>query len=111
MTSTSSRTDSRHTLGFRLAAWYAVLFVGSSTVLVVLTYVLLASSLKQRDHEIIQSTLAKYASEYEQGGLRGLQDAIQSDRVAGQHETLFVRAVGAGAQAIYFSTYPIPRTV
>jgi signal transduction histidine kinase len=92
-----------YTFGFRLAAWYAVLFAGSSVVLIALTYFLLASSLKQRDHEIIRSTLAKYASAYEQGGLSGLEDAIESDRVAGLPETLFVRAIGADAQAIYFS--------
>ncbi len=89
--------------GLRLAAWYAVLFVGSALVLFALTYVLLASSLRQRDQQIIQSTLDKYASAYEQDGLRGLNDAIRSDRVAGQHETLFVRVIGADAEAIYFS--------
>jgi signal transduction histidine kinase len=99
----SSTTDSRYTFGFRLAAWYAALFVGSSLFLIALTYVLLASSLRQRDHEIIQSTLEKYASEYEQDGLGGLNRAIQSNRIAGQHETLFVRVIGADAEAIYFS--------
>jgi signal transduction histidine kinase len=89
--------------GLRLAAWYAVLFVGSALVLFALTYVLLASSLRQRDQQIIQSTLDKYASAYEQDGLRGLNEVIRSDRVAGQHETLFVRVIGADAEAIYFS--------
>ncbi|MGE5357601.1 MAG: sensor histidine kinase [Bacteroidales bacterium] len=98
------RAATRYTFGFRLAAWYAVLFAGSSALLIGVTYFLLASSLRQRDREIIQSTLVKYAAEYEQGGLRGLQAAIQSDRIAGQPETLFVRAIGADAQAIYFSS-------
>ncbi len=93
----------RAAFGFRLAAWYAVLFVGSSFVLVALTYLLLASSLRQRDREIIQTTLERYASAYVLGGLTGLEDAIRSDRAAGQHETLFVRAIGADAQAVYFS--------
>jgi signal transduction histidine kinase len=103
MSSSTPPSDSRYPFGFRLAAWYAVLFVGSSFVLIALTSVLLASSLGQRDHQVIQSTLEKYASAYEQDGLRGLNEAIRSDRVAGQHETLFVRAVGADAEAIYFS--------
>ncbi len=93
----------RTAFGFKLAAWYAALFVGSSVVLIALTYVLLASSLRQRDREIIGNTLARYAAAYEQDGLRGLNDAIRTDREAGQHETLFVRAVGADAEAIYFS--------
>ncbi len=95
---------SSYTFGFRLAAWYALIFVASSLLVIGLTYFLLASSLRQRDHEIIQSTLDKYASAYLQDGLNGLGDAIQSDRGAGQHETLFVRAIGANAQAIYFSS-------
>jgi signal transduction histidine kinase len=100
MSSSSSRAAP---FGLRLAAWYAILFVGSALVLFALTYVLLASSLRQRDQQIIQSTLDKYAAAYEQDGLRGLDEAILSDRVAGQHETLFVRAIGADAQAVYFS--------
>ncbi len=99
----SSNEGSRPTFGFRLAAWYAVLFVGSSFVLIALTYVLLASSLRQRDQEIVQSNLQKYAAAYEQEGLQGLADAIRADRVSGLHETLFVRAIGSGAQAIYLS--------
>jgi len=100
---TTQPDRARTPFGLRLAAWYAALFVGSAVVLIALTYLLLASSLRQRDQEIIQSTLEKYASAYEQDGLQGLNDAIRSDRVAGQHETLFVRAIGADAEAIYFS--------
>jgi len=102
--SAAAHAASPYTFGFRLAAWYALIFVASSLLLIGLTYLLLASSLRQRDHEIIQSTLDKYASAYLQDGLNGLSDAIQSDRGAGQHETLFVRAIGANAQAIYFSS-------
>jgi len=100
---TTQPDRARTSFGLRLAAWYAALFVGSAVVLIALTYLLLASSLHQRDQEIIQSTLEKYAAAYEQDGLQGLNDAIRSDRVAGQHETLFVRAIGTDAEAIYFS--------
>ena len=48
-------------LGLRVAVWYAAVFVTSVIVLVALIYWLLSSSLKQRDHEIIQSTLRAYA--------------------------------------------------
>lgn len=102
----SARTEStpaRTAFGFRLAAWYAALFVLSTFVLIALTYVLLASSLRQRDQEIIQSSLDRYAAAYELGGVPGLNGAIRSDRIAGQHERLFVRAIGADAQAVYLS--------
>ena len=68
----------RHTLGFRLAAWYAAVFVGSSLAVAGLTYFLLASSLRERDHEIIRSTLIGYAERYEQGGLPALNQAIRA---------------------------------
>ncbi len=112
----------RHTLGFRLALWYAGLFLVSSLLLVGLTYLLLASSLKQRDHELIRATLEKYATAYERGGLDALTRAIRSDTVAGRNERLLVRIVGSGAEAIFVSTpgdaeafdlsrLPKPRTI
>jgi hypothetical protein len=84
----SSRWSDRlpHTLGFRLAAWYAALFVGSSLAVAGLTYFLLASSLRERDHQIVRSTLFDYASRYAQGGLPALNRAIQTDQAAGRHE-------------------------
>jgi hypothetical protein len=46
----------RYALTFRLAAWYAVLFIASVTALFGLTYDQLARSLQARDHEMIRST-------------------------------------------------------
>jgi len=54
----------RRTLGFRLALWYAIIFVVSSLAVTALTYVLLASSLEQRDREIVENSLAEYARAY-----------------------------------------------
>ncbi len=95
-----------HTLGFRLAAWYAALFVGSSLAVAGLTYFLLASSLRERDHQIVRSTLFDYASRYAQGGLPALNRAIQTDQAAGRHERLFVRVLNADQEAVFFSLPP-----
>lgn len=92
-----------YTLGARLATWYAVLFVGSSLVVVVLTYLLLASSLKQRDHDLIRSTLIAYAGQYQQGGLRALDVAIRNDQAAGRREPLFVRVSSGGAEVVFYN--------
>jgi heavy metal sensor kinase len=91
------------TLGLRLALWYAGLFAASSLATVLLTYFLLASSLRQRDHEIIESTLDKYATDYQGGGLVRLRAAIAADRVAGRHEQLFVRVIASDAEAVFFT--------
>jgi heavy metal sensor kinase len=94
----------RHALGFRLALWYALVFVAGSVLLGVLTYVLLDASLERRDHELVRATLDRYVGEYRRGGLPGLNDAIALDRVAGRHERLFVRVVGRGAEAVFLNT-------
>jgi heavy metal sensor kinase len=104
----SSRWSERlpHTLGFRLAAWYAALFVGSSLAVAGLTYFLLASSLRERDHQIVRSTLLDYATRYAQAGLPALDRAIRTDEAAGRHERLFVRVLNADQEAVFFSLPP-----
>jgi signal transduction histidine kinase len=93
----------RYALTFRLAAWYAVLFSASVVALFGLTYLLLARSLQARDHDIIRSTLQRYAADYQLGGFEALNRSISADRVAGRHESLFVRVTGRGAEAIFFN--------
>ena len=98
--------DMRGSLGLRVAVWYAAVFVTSLIVLVVLTYALLSSSLKQRDHEIIQSTLREYASRYETGGLQALARAVQMEVSSGRHERLFVRVLGPSQDALFYTLPP-----
>ncbi len=93
----------QHTLGFRLALWYAVVFVASSLAIIALTYLLLALSLRQYDREIVQSTLLQYASAYAQGGLDALAREIQRTQAAGGQEPLFVRTLGTGQDVIFVS--------
>ena len=93
----------QHTLGFRLALWYAVVFVASSLAIIALTYLLLALSLRRYDREIIQSTLVQYASAYAQGGLDALAREIQRTQAAGGQEPLFVRTLGTGQDVIFVS--------
>jgi len=93
----------RHTLGFRLALWYAIVFVVSSLAVTALTYVLLASSLQQRDREIIEDSLTEYVRAYRLGGIPALQRAVASDQTAGRREGLFVRVIGRREQLTILS--------
>src|SRR5712691_3682843 len=93
-------------LGLRLGLWYAVLYVGGAIPLMATTYALLALSLQQRDREVVESTLTRYASAYERGGLRLLERVIEAERTGGRYEPLFVRVLAGGAQAVYFSMPP-----
>ena len=90
-------------LSLRLGLWYAALFGAGALALVATTYALLSFSLQQRDREVVRATLARYASAYERGGLGLLERVIAAERAAGRYEPLFVRVLGDGAQAVYFS--------
>jgi signal transduction histidine kinase len=90
-------------LSLRLGVWYAALFGGGALALVAITYALLSFSLQQRDREVVRATLARYASAYERGGLGRLERVIGAERAGGRYEPLFVRVLGGGAQAVYFS--------
>jgi signal transduction histidine kinase len=90
-------------IALRLAIWYAALFAVSAVVLAAITYALLARSLVDRDRDVIHSTLVRYATQYEQGGLDALTQMVRTDALAGRHEPLFVRVVGPDAAAIFYS--------
>ncbi len=97
------RERSRPTLGLRLAIWYAAIFVVSSLALIALTYLLLSTSLRQYDREIIESTLVRYATSYRAGGVNGLAAAIRRDQTGPTYEPLFVRALGPFQDVMYLS--------
>ena len=85
-----------------LTLWYSTLFVVGSIVIVLLTYVLTAASLAQRDQQIIQAKLGEYAAVYSRGGVRALAATVQAEQRTAP-ERLFVRVVGAGSEAIVLS--------
>jgi signal transduction histidine kinase len=93
----------RHTLGFRLALWYALVFVASSLALVALTYVLLAASLRQYDRDTIESMLVRFASAYARGGVYALEREIEQNQVASDPGPTFVRTVGRRQDLVFLS--------
>jgi signal transduction histidine kinase len=95
----------RHTLGFRLALWYAGVFVVSSLALTGLTYLLVAASLRQYDREIIGTTLVQYATAYQTGGVAALQEEIQRTQATAAPGPMLVRTVGA-RQVVTFLSRP-----
>jgi signal transduction histidine kinase len=91
----------RYTLGFRLALWYAVVFVASSLAIVGLTYILLAASLRQYDRETIQNTLVRFATAYARGGGVALNREIRAVQMEADPGPLFVRTLGAGRDVVF----------
>ena len=92
--------------GLRLAFWYAAVFVASSLAIVLLTYTLLASSLAERDRQIVSSTLREYSARYADGGLPALARAVDLEQRSGRHERLFVRVVRSGSETLFVSMPP-----
>jgi signal transduction histidine kinase len=88
--------------GLRIALWYATLFVAGSIAIVLLTYYLTATSLAQRDQQIIRGKLGDYAAAYVRGGARVLAATVNAEQQAAP-ERLFVRVVDRGIESIVLS--------
>ncbi len=95
-------SSARYPRPLSLTLWYSTLFVVGSIVIVLLTYVLTATSLAQRDQQIIQAKLGEYAAVYARGGLRALAATVQAEQRTAP-ERLFVRVVDRGSEAIVLS--------
>jgi signal transduction histidine kinase len=101
--SSSWRDRLRHTVGFRLALWYAVIFVASSVALTALTYILLAASLRQYDREQIRTALVRYVTAYAGGGVSALGREIQRTQDSAAPGPLLVRTLGARQDVMFLS--------
>jgi len=96
----------RGTIGLRLSLWYSAVFVTSTVLLVGLTYALLATSLAQRDRDIISATLREYASRYIAAGLPALQSSVELEQRTSSRERLFVRVIGPDSYAVFANIPP-----
>jgi len=100
-----TENDSRppvRTFGLRLALWYATLFVSGAIAIVFVTYYLTATSLAQRDHQIINGKLGDYAAAYLRGGVRVLANTVRAEQQVAP-ERLFVRVVDRGIESVVLS--------
>jgi signal transduction histidine kinase len=93
----------RHTLGLRLALWYAIIFVASSIALVAITYLLLAATLRQSDRQSIQTMLVQFAGAYARGGPVALAREMEATQRATSPGPLFVRALGRREEVAFVS--------
>jgi signal transduction histidine kinase len=82
----------RQTTGFRLAIWYAALCILHALGLSALMYMVLASSLQQRDRHQIAMEIHEMVNLYRHSGAAGVQQEVDS---YGQPPYYFVRLVDA----------------
>lgn len=85
------------TVAFRMTLLYSVFLIASSIGILFIAYLLLSSSLKDKDRQLIDSKLQEYVADYQEEGMGSLKDTIteESDlflvRVAsGDNKTLFL---------------------
>lgn len=81
----------RGAIGVRLALWYSGFFVLAALLLLALASFLLASSLRQRDHESIQANLRELTAQYEAGGVTALRKELALESAALTTRAFFVR--------------------
>src|SRR5205814_119960 len=101
----SSRPIERSSSSFslRLNLWYAAFFIFGCFALFVLAYFLLASSIQQKEKEVLRAKLEEYRAWYENGGLAGLSENFFNGRSRDKN-AFFVCVAGPGNQAIFVST-------
>jgi signal transduction histidine kinase len=93
----------RRTISFRLTLWYAAIFILSSLALFILAYFFLASSLRQKDHELISSRLGEIEAEYLTDGLQGIRQELRLDQEAGKPNDAFIRLAGPSNGTIFLN--------
>ena len=84
------------TVGFRLAVWSSTVYIASTVVLFALAYVLVSSSVQQRDRESIQRELSELAALYRRGGLAALAQELALQEQLETTEPFLVRVVDPG---------------
>jgi signal transduction histidine kinase len=77
-----------------LSFGYAALFTLSAAILFGLLYLLLASTLQSKDHEVIEARLRECSAVYDNGGLAALQELVQRSRDSDKEKSFFVRLAG-----------------
>ena len=91
---------SGRSFSLRLNLWYAAFFIFGCFALFLLAYFVLASSIQQKEKEVIRARLEEYRAWYENGELAGLSENFfnsgRQDKYA-----FFVRIVGMGNNAVF----------
>ena len=70
--------------------------------IVLLTYVLTATSLAQRDRQLLNAKLGDYSAAYQRGGINQLAATVRAEQQTAP-ERLFVRVVDRGREAVVLS--------
>src|ERR1051326_8112637 len=93
---------SGRSFSLRLNLWYAAFFIFGCFALFLLAYFVLASSIQQKEKEVLRAKLEEYRAWYENGGLAGLSENFVNSRGRDKN-AFFVRVMGIGNNAVFVS--------
>ena len=82
-------------IGVRLGMWYAFVFTACGIALLMMAYYLAAAAIGRKDRELLEAKLHEYAAIYENSGVFGLRQAVQSEN----SKVFFVRLLSPWNQA------------
>ena len=93
----------RKKLGVRLTLWYSTIFILSSLILFIVSYVFLSSSLEDT-REAVQLKLSEYLSLGQEGGIAAIEKAIGDDQEGSRHTSFFVRILDSEDKIVFSSS-------
>ena len=90
-------------LGVRLTLWYSTIFILSSVILFIVSYVFLSTHI-QDNREDVELKLKEYLSLAEEGGIPAVQKAIEDGREASPNTHFFVRILDSEHKIVFSSS-------
>jgi signal transduction histidine kinase len=92
----------RKKLGVRLTLWYSTIFILSSIVLFIVSYIFLSSSLTDT-REAVQLKLRELLSVAEEGGVAAIQEAASDEPDPSRRASFFVRILDSENKIVFAS--------
>lgn len=84
----------RKTVGFRLTAWYSVIFILSSLLLFAMAYFFLSSALHRQDRKTVLLQIRELSARYKTGGMSSLEKELKIEKKIRKKNPLFIRIAG-----------------
>jgi len=92
----------RKKLGFKLTFWYAAIFVVSFVGLAVLSYVYLATSVRD-NHKVIEARMESLRALERAEGIAAVERRVGAGRAVNQFKAFFVRVIDPKNEAVFIS--------
>lgn len=93
-------------IGFRMALWYSTIFVLSSLLLFALAYLLLSSSIHEKDREMIEEEINEYVLRWEEDGMEAALTEIRVEQSKNEQAGFFVRVADPHNQTLLLTMPP-----